>query len=353
MKLFRILNFALALCLAASVYADQIVLKDGDRVTGSIVKKDGATVTIKSKNFGEVTLKWDDIATIHTDEALNVVLSGDRNVKANLETKGAQIQLAGPAAPQAVPPSEIVALRNDTEQAAYERYLRPGLLDLWTVTGSLNLAGAKGNAESATLTTPINFLRVSKTSRTNAYFNSIRSSATINGVSAQTAQAVRGGWGYSRNLNKKVFVNLFNDYDFDKFQFLDLRVVLGGGLGYNLWTGENGRLALIGGAAWNREKFAPTDAAAFTRNSAEAYWGDDFNYKLSARTSLNQSFRMFNNMTTTGNYRMNFDVGAATQLTKWLTWNISLSDRYLSNPVPGRKNNDLLYTTGLGFTFSR
>jgi hypothetical protein len=357
MHMPRFRNFLLAASLALLVpgaaVADQIVLKDGDRITGSIVKKDGATVTIKSKNFGEVTLKWDAIETIKTEEPLNVVLSGDRTVKANLETKGSAIALAGPATPQQVPPAEIVALRNDAEQAAYERYLRPGLLDLWTVTGSLNFAGAKGNAESATLTTPINFLRVSKTSRTNAYFNSIRSSATINGVNAQTAQAVRGGWAYSRNLNKRMFVNLFNDYDFDKFQFLDLRVVFGGGLGYNVWTGENGRLALVGGAAWNREKFDPANRAAFTRNSAEAYWGDDFNYKLSGRTTLNQSFRMFNNMTTTGNYRMNFDVGATTQLTKWLVWNISLSDRYLSNPVPGRKKNDLLYTTGLGFTFSR
>ena len=50
---------------------------------------------------------------------------------------------------------------------------------------------------------------------------------------------------------------------------------------------------------------------------------------------------------------MNFDIGAAAQLTKWLTWSVSVSDRYLSNPVAGRKNNDLLYTTGLGFTLAR
>ena len=37
----------------------------------------------------------------------------------------------------------------------------------------------------------------------------------------------------------------------------------------------------------------------------------------------------------------------------WLTWNLSLSDRYLSNPVPGRKTNDFLYTTGLGIAFAQ
>ncbi|MFN0166730.1 MAG: DUF481 domain-containing protein [Bryobacteraceae bacterium] len=342
-----------AFVFLSAAAADRIVLKDGDRITGDIVKKDGQTVTIQSKNFGLVTLKWEAIATIETEKPLNVVLPGDRTVKARIQTQENRIEVAAPEGLQVVAPDEIVALRNDAEQRVYERLQRPGLLDLWTITGSLNIAGTKGNAETSTLTTPINFLRASNTSRTTAYFNSIRSTATINGVGEQTARAVRGGWGYSRNLTKRILANTFNDYEYDKFQSLDLRVVLGGGLGYQVWTRETGRLAVLAGAAWNRESFTPASAAAFTRNSAEAYWGDDFNYKLSARTSLVQGFRMFNNLSNSGEYRVNFDVGATTQLTKWLNWNVSLSDRYLTNPVPGRKSNDLLYTTGLGFTFAR
>ena len=34
---------------------------------------------------------------------------------------------------------------------------------------------------------------------------------------------------------------------------------------------------------------------------------------------------------------MNAYIGAATMIMKWSTWNISLSDRYLTNPLPGRK----------------
>jgi hypothetical protein len=50
---------------------------------------------------------------------------------------------------------------------------------------------------------------------------------------------------------------------------------------------------------------------------------------------------------------MNFDLGIATKLKKWLNWTIGLNDRYLSNPVPGRKSNDWMYTTGLGIAFAR
>jgi putative salt-induced outer membrane protein YdiY len=347
-------SLALAVCFSlSSAWADQIVLKDGDRITGEIVKKDGQTVTVQTKNFGPVTLKWDDIATVRTDQPLNVVLAGDRTVTANIQTQDGRIQVAGPGAPQTVAPTDIVALRNGPEQVAYERFLHPGLLDLWSVTGSLGIAGTKGNAETSTLTTPFNFVRASNTSRTTAYFNSIRATAKLGGVNTKTAQAVRGGWAFSRNLKKSLFATVFNDNEYDQFQSLDLRTVLGAGLGYQVWKREAGSLSLVGGLAWNREKFSPAASAAFTRKSAEAYWGNDFNYKLSTRTNLVQSFRMFNNLSKSGQYRMNFDVGATTQIAKWLNWSVSLSDRRITNPAPGRKNNDLLYTTGLGFTFSR
>jgi hypothetical protein len=262
--------------------------------------------------------------------------------------------VAAPGAPQAVDPKDVVTLRDDAEEKTYQKFLHPRLLDLWTITGSLNLAGTIGNAETSTLTTPINFVRASNTTRTTVYFNSISSSATVNGVNAQTAKAIRGGWAYNRNLTKKIFLNAFNDFEYDKFQSLDLGVTVGGGAGYLIWSHDTSRLSVTGGGDWNRQAFgAVGTTAAFTRNSAEAFWGDDFNYKVSARTSFIQTFRMFNNLSDTGEYRMNADATATTQLTKWLTWNVSLSDRYLSDPATGRKKNDFLYSTGLGFSWAR
>jgi putative salt-induced outer membrane protein YdiY len=347
-RILSLLVFTWTAAVALSA-ADVVTLKNGDRITGAIVKKEGANLTFKSDVFGVVTFPWDQVDSVKGDQTLNVVLPGDKTVQSKISTEGGRIDVGT----QAVAAGEIVALRNAAEQAAYERMLRPGLLDLWTVSGSFGIAGTQGNAETRTFTLPISFARISNTSKTTAYFNAIRASALIAGVSAQTAQAIRGGWGYSRYLKPRLFVNGFNDYEYDRFQNLDLRVTIGGGLGYSAWKGEHGRLDLLGGLAWNRESFDPAPRAKFTRNSAEAYWGDDFSYKLASRTSLVQSYRMFNNLSTGGEYRQNFDIGVTTQLVKWLTWNAAFSDRYLTNPAPGRKKNDLLYTTGLGFTFAR
>ena len=51
--------------------------------------------------------------------------------------------------------------------------------------------------------------------------------------------------------------------------------------------------------------------------------------------------------------RLNLDLGASTKIAKWLTWNVTLSDRYNAKPALGRKTNDFLYSTGIGVTFAR
>ena len=125
--------------------------------------------------------------------------------------------------------------------------------------------------------------------------------------------------------------------------------MVGAGLGFHAVKTERSRLDLLGGADFNYSSFS----TPLIRDSAEVYFGYDYNYKLIAATSFYQGFRMFNDLSNTGSYRMNFDVGVSTKISKWLNRNLSLSDRYLNHPAPGRKTNDFLYTTGLGITFAK
>ena len=57
-------------------------------------------------------------------------------------------------------------------------------------------------------------------------------------------------------MTPRLFVNVFNDYEYDKFQNLDLRFVLGGGLGFHAIKNERSRLDLLGGADYNRSSFS-------------------------------------------------------------------------------------------------
>jgi hypothetical protein len=62
---------------------------------------------------------------------------------------------------------------------------------------------------------------------------------------------------------------------------------------------------------------------------------------------------MFDNLSNSGAYRLNFDLSSVTTLKKWLGWQLTASDRFLSNPLVGRQRNDLLLSTGFRVTFGK
>ena len=62
---------------------------------------------------------------------------------------------------------------------------------------------------------------------------------------------------------------------------------------------------------------------------------------------MTERFSFFPNLSHTGVYRFQFDTSIATQLKNWLSWQATLSDRYISYPPVGLKANDLLLSTGL------
>jgi putative salt-induced outer membrane protein YdiY len=346
-------NFGIALALFAiasgPALADQIVLKNGDRISGAIIKQDGKTITIKTDSLGAVSAAWDQVVSVTSDKPIYVVLPDGKTVQGALGAAGGSLEVAAASGKVSVPLADVKALRNAGEQQAYERLLSPSLLQLWTVAGSLGFAGATGNAKTLTFTTSAGASRVTRTDKILLNFNAIKASAMVGRASAATAEAVRGGVEYDRNVGARVFVNTFNSYEYDRFQALDLRVTLGGGIGAKVYNSERATLGLVAGVDYDHSRFS----VPLTRNAAEFFWGDDYSLKINNASSLVQRFRMFNNLSDLGASRVNFDLTLSTKLKTWLSWNVSLSDRYLSKPVQGRKTNDFLYSTGIGVSFAR
>jgi Protein of unknown function, DUF481 len=53
-----------------------------------------------------------------------------------------------------------------------------------------------------------------------------------------------------------------------------------------------------------------------------------------------------------GQYRSALDISLATKIKAWLGWQSTISDRYISDPIPGTVSNDFIFSTGLNFTFT-
>src|SRR5262249_10772004 len=156
--------------------------KNGDRVSGSVVKKDGANVVIKSAHFGTVTLPWAEIETLTIDTPITAELANGQTVESRITTTPQGLVIGG----QTGAPADVKALRNRDEQRAYQRLQHTGWTELWAGTVTVGFAGASGNAKTRTFTVGANATRATRTDKTAVYFNSIRSSARINGNNEDT-----------------------------------------------------------------------------------------------------------------------------------------------------------------------
>jgi putative salt-induced outer membrane protein YdiY len=344
------LSFSLALCLsllAVAALADQIVLKNGDRLTGSVVKSDGKTLVIKTEYAGAVTVHLDAIQEITSSESLTVTSKSGQKLIGLVSISADQAQVTtAETGKVTLARADIAVLRNKEEQAAYQaeidRYANPGITDLWTGAVDLGLSLTKGNADTLTFTVGAEGIRATRRDKTRVYYASINARNSTNGPSRAIANARRGGVRYDLNVTPRSYIFAFTDLEFDEFQKLDLRLVLGGGAGVNVIKSEMTTFDLFGGGAYNKEIFT-----TLRRNSAEVFAGEEFTKKLSGRTSIRQRSVIYPNLSETGQYRLQFDAGIITALSRYLSWQVTLSDRYLSNPLPGVRKNDLLLTAGI------
>src|SRR6202795_3185537 len=80
--------------LTQAVLADQVTLKNGDRLSGNILKYDGKNLVLKSELAGDVTISWENVTGVTSTQPLNVTLKDGQRVVGTVTTDGAKFQVA-------------------------------------------------------------------------------------------------------------------------------------------------------------------------------------------------------------------------------------------------------------------
>jgi putative salt-induced outer membrane protein YdiY len=165
-----------------------------------------------------------------------------------------------------------------------------------------------------------------------------------------TANENKGGLRFDRDFTSRLFVFVNADFMSDGLQDLNLRSVLGGGIGYRLIRSERTTLDLFVGPNFTRENYVE-----FQRNFAAAQAKQEFMHKFGQSTTVRQSASFFPQVGEGGasgiNYRANFTFETVTRLNKWLGWQNNFSNDYVTNPPAGKKKNELVFTSGLNIAF--
>lgn len=344
--------FVVVVCLVVfslQLFADQVTLTNGDRITGSVVKSDGKTLTLKTELAGTVEIKWSGIKDFVADTPVVITTAADKPpISGTVTTKDDTLVVASNSGTVNVPKADVTALRSPADQEAYEKALHPDLLHGWNGGINLGFALTAGNSQTTNLAVAVLADRKTTNDKLSLYFNQVNSKNNAPGaVPSTTANNVMGGARYDRNLTPRLFAFVNGDFMSDSLQSLDLRALLGGGLGWHAIKGERTTLDFLGGGNYTREKYS-----TFTRNFAALTLGEEFMHKVRLSTVINQKLNFYPNLSNTGEFRTNFDLGTVTKLSKWLGWQNSFSDIYVTNPPVGKKKNDIVLTTGINVSFT-
>jgi putative salt-induced outer membrane protein YdiY len=343
--------------LAPAVWADQVTLKNGDRLTGTVVESDGKTLLLKTDAAGDVTLKWDAVSGIVSSQPLSLQLKDGRIISGSVSSTDGKFSVATRDGGEvSASRDSVVAVRNAEEQSTYDRLQHPRITDFWSGLLDTGLSETRGNSALLAFSLAGKAARVTKRDKISLYTTIVYATDNTSPPGRTTANAIQGGARYDYNLRPRLFAFGIADFAYDEFQHLDLRSVLGGGLGVHVIKTDNTTFDVFAGGDYDREKFSPNPPLILTettRNVAEIDAGEELSWKLNNRVSLNERFSVFPNLSDVGQYRFQFDATAATKLKAWLSWQITVSDRYLSDPLPGLKSNDELLSTGLRVTFGK
>lgn len=336
------------------IFADQIFLKNGDRLTGKIIKKDGDKIVIETEAAGEITLVWTAVEKIVSDEPLNIKLADGQLIKGIVAAENSRLEVETETAGTIeIEKESIEVVRSVEEQAKFEaeqeRLQNPGIIELWKGTANIGFSLTSGNSDTKSLTAGFRANRETRQDKISVYANAIQASNSDSGISETTAQAIWAGVRYDYNLSEKTFVFGSADFEYDKPQLLDLRSVFGAGFGYKAIRSEKTKLDVFGGGTYNRENFAN----GIKRNSAEVLFGNELEHKITENINLEQRFSIYPSVSRFGKFRSLLDASVITNINDWLGWQVTVGNRFNSSPVGNAEKNDLLFSTGLRATFGR
>jgi hypothetical protein len=134
----------LGLMATGTLRADTVVLKNGDRLTGTAIKLDGGKLTFKTGYADAIAIAWDQVASLKVDKPL--VLARDKgNLDiTSIERTDAGLVVTTATGDSAMDAAAVTVLRAPADQAAYEASLRPGWGHAWTIAANASLAAGQG-----------------------------------------------------------------------------------------------------------------------------------------------------------------------------------------------------------------
>ena len=324
--------------------ADELLMKNGDRLQGSVVSMSLGKLEFKTSYAGTITIKWDEIARLTTNEPLEAYLRDEKTLmgKMTITKEGALILQPADGSPTvSIAMAQIKTLDRPKPPAGWE-------FDGNVTAGASNQTG-NTDTEKYSLT---GNLKVSKLPHVIKLYGEFYKEWSKGNPTKDNAL---GSATYDRFLTKKWFVYANGMAQMDKFKNLDLLANVGVGPGYQFWMSREKNLSVRLGPAYAYEKYTKDMdflGGKDQRDYFAGYWALDFDMWF-----FDKFFQVFHHddlvydFQDSANWTLRTRTGVRIPMVMKLFASLQINYDYDNQPADGKKNYDQAWVFGLGWAF--
>jgi putative salt-induced outer membrane protein YdiY len=320
------------LLLATSAASDEIKLKNGDRLTGTVKSMAGGKVTFETAHSGTLQIAWGEIASLTTDGKHKVRMVTGEEVEGKLSGQEGKLKVASEGAAQPV----------EVEWAKVSHLNKPPTA--WKGSIGVSAKATDGNTHTVS---GLGTVDLSRTTEMDEFL--IRAIYRYAERSGDIYE--RNAYGlakYSHKLWEALYAFASVELLSDEFKDLKLQTIVSVGLGYEVLKESWIDFAVEAGLAYvdnNFDELEEDDGHAGGRASARLRVDLPFGFVFKDVFTIYPNFEE----------SQDFQIRNEATLTNSLGggWSIigGVITEYDREPAPGNRRHDDTYYVGLGYTF--
>ena len=263
-----ILAGLLIILFVSAVNADELLMKNGDRLQGTVISMSLGKLVFKTSYAGEISIKWDEIASLTTKEPLEAYLRNEKTLmgKIKINKDGALIlQPSDGSPPVPIAMAQVKTLEHPKPPAGWEFN--------GNVTAGVSKETGNTNNEKYKLIANATISKLPHEVKLYAEFHKEWAKKKLSKDNAL------GSATYKHFFTKKWFGFGNGTAQMDKFKDLDLLGNVAAGPGYQFYRSRELNLSAQIGPAYAYEKY--TKSQNFLNGKSQrtyfaGYWALDF-----------------------------------------------------------------------------
>jgi putative salt-induced outer membrane protein YdiY len=332
---------SLALC-AQICRGDEIILKNGDRISGKIQHLVDGKLTIEAEVAGTVTVDLSNIQTLSSDEPIEV----------NLKDKTGFMQKVSSAGPGqfTIEGDESVKAQQFAVADIFSINPPPKPIPKWTGDISVGITSTHGNTKTDIITASANFSKRTEKDRTtiNTDYAKGEQEDPDTGETVTTENWWRAKGKYDYFFSKKMYGYVNGRYEKDAVAELDRRVIVGVGSGYQWIESKDMNFSTEFGLASLYEKF---DNETESKSEISLELGYNFDKTIRKNIKFTHELTYYPAVDKFSDYYLTTSAGVRADFTEKFFTTFKTIFNFDSTPAIGAGSTDVKYFFGLGYRF--